>query len=240
MEDILEEYGYRQYFLCGSDGDFAGREMYFHQHGNYEVLDYYYALEQGYIPEGYYVWWGYEDAKLFDIAETELLKISESDEPFNFTMLTVDTHHVDGFVCQNCPSMYDHQLGNVLECTDKQVYEFVQWCQQQEFYEDTVIVITGDHFRMDSSLVADKERRLYNCIINSDTEVSGGLSNRIYTTLDIFPTTLSAMGFEIEGNRLGLGTDLFSDRPTISEEIGVWVVYDELGKFSDFYIEEFQ
>lgn len=240
LGDMLEEFGYRQYFLCGSDGDFAGRGMYFHQHGNYEVLDYYYALDKGYIPAGYYVWWGYEDKKLFDIAKTELLEIVESDEPFNFTMLTADTHHVDGYICEHCPSMYDHQLGNVLECTDKQVYEFIEWCQQQDFYEDTVIVITGDHFRMDSSLVADKERRLYNCIINSDTVISGESSNRIYTTLDIFPTTLSAMGFEIEGDRLGLGTDLFSDRQTLAEELGVWVVYDELGKYSDYYVEEFE
>lgn len=240
LGDILESYGYNQIFLCGSDGTFAGRKKYFEQHGNYEVRDLFYAKEKGYIPEDYYVWWGYEDLKLYDIAKQELVGLAENDELFNFTMLTVDTHHVDGYVCENCSDTYEHQLGNVLECADNQVYEFIQWCQEQDFYEDTVIVITGDHFRMDSSLVADKERRLYNCIVNSDTKIQNSTQNRIFTSLDLFPTTLSALGFSIKGNRLGLGTDLFSSTPTLSEEMGYSVFDAELGKYSDYYVEVFE
>lgn len=240
LGDILEDYGYNQVFLCGSDGNFAGRQKYFEQHGNYEVKDYYYAIEKGYIDEDYFVWWGYEDAKLYEIAKAELLEIAKKDEPFNFTMLTVDTHHIDGYVCANCGQGYDHQLKNVLECTDNQIDEFILWCKQQEFYEDTVIVISGDHFRMDSSLVADKERRLYNCIINSECEILGETSNRIFTSLDLFPTTLAAMGFKIEGDRLGLGTNLFSDRQTLAEELGVDYFINELSKYSDYYVEEFE
>ena len=33
--------------------------------GDYEIDDYYWAISEGLIPEGYYQWWGYEDAKLF-------------------------------------------------------------------------------------------------------------------------------------------------------------------------------
>lgn len=244
LGDILNQFRYTQKFLCGSDGTFAGRQAYFEQHGNYEVLDYYYAIEQGYIPEDYYVWWGYEDTKLYEIAKEELLKLSKNEQPFNFTMLTVDPHHVDGYVCENCETNHGHQLANVLECGDKQIYDFILWCQEQDFYDNTVIVITGDHLRMDSSLVAEADtqgtRRIYNCIINSDTTASLGTDNRIFTTLDLFPTTLSAMGFHIDGNRLGLGTDLFSDTPTLAEELGVEYLENELGKYSNFYVKEFE
>ena len=240
LGDVLEEYGYKQVFLCGSDGMFAGRQTYFEQHGNYEVRDVFYARRQGYIPEDYWVWWGYEDTKLYEIAKREILEIAESDTPFNYTMLTVDTHHVDGYVCNNCENTYDAQLGNVLECADSQVYDFVCWCKEQDFYEDTVIVIVGDHFRMDSSLVADKTHRIYNCIINSGTEMEGSYQNRWFTTLDLFPTTLAAMGFSIEGNRLGLGTNLFSSTPTLSEELGYDVFDKELGKYSNYYVENFE
>lgn len=244
LGDLLKDHGYTQKFLCGSDGSFAGRKAYFEQHGNNDVLDYPYAIQQGYIPSDYYVWWGYEDAKLFDIAKIELMKLSTENQPFNFTMLTVDTHHVDGYICENCKSTYYHQLGNVLECTDNQVYDFILWCQQQEFYENTVIVISGDHYRMDSSLVAEaselRMRRLYNCIINSTQPTKLGTTNRLFTSLDLFPTTLSAMGFQIEGERLGLGTNLFSDVPTLSEELGIEEFKNGLGKYSDFYIENFE
>lgn len=244
LGDILHKYGYTQKFLCGSDGTFAGRAAYFTQHGNYEILDYYYAIEQGYISEDYYVWWGYEDSKLYDIAKTELLELSKEEQPFNFTMLTVDTHHVDGYICENCENNYEHQLANVLECADKQVYDFILWCQEQNFYENTVIVITGDHLRMDSSLVAEANdlgaRRLYNCIINSDCSADLGIQNRVFTSLDLFPTTLSAMGFQIEGDRLGLGTNLYSETPTLAEELGIEYLDNELGKYSAFYVKEFE
>lgn len=57
--------------------------------------------------------------------------------------------------------------------------------------------------------------------------------------MDLFPTVLSAMGFEIEGDRLGLGTDLFSDRDTLLERRGFQWLERELGKASDYYVERF-
>ena len=36
----------------------------------------------------------------------------------------------------------------------------------------------------------------------------------------MFPSTLSALGVEIEGDRLGIGTDLFSGTPTLCEKLG--------------------
>ena len=241
LGNVLEKEGYNQVFLCGSDGNFAGRAKYFEQHGNYKVLDYFYAKDMGYIPEDHYVWWGYEDAYLYDIAKTELLKMASQKEPFNFTMLTVDTHHVDGYVCDHCRNEYPDQLGNVLACADRQINEFVSWCQQQDFYENTVIVILGDHFRMDNSLVADaQDRRVYNCIINSDTKIENDVQNREFTSLDWFPTVLAAMGYEIEGNRLGMGTNLFSDKATLAEELGFEEFNAELSKYSQYYIDNFE
>lgn len=242
LGNILEDNGYRLEFLCGSDGDFAGRKDYFSQHGDYKIYDLFSAREDGYIPDDYFVWWGYEDAYLYEIAKDELTALSkDTDSPFNFTMLTVDTHHVDGYVCDSCPSVYDEQLGNVLLCADSQIYEFVQWCKAQPFYEDTVIIISGDHPRMDTTLIADIELRpIYNCFINTDKS-SAELNSqwRTFTTMDMFPTILSALNFDIEGDRLGLGTDMFSGRETLAEEIGLSTLDEELNKYSQYYISNF-
>jgi len=157
LGDILEEQGYNQVFLCGSDGTFGGRQNYFEQHGNYNVIDYYDIIDKGYIDEDYYVWWGIEDQKLYEIAKQELSSLANNDAPFNFTMLTVDTHHVDGYVCDICENTYPHQLANVIQCADKQIQDFITWCKEQDFYDNTTIVIVGDHLRMDSSLVSNFE-----------------------------------------------------------------------------------
>lgn len=242
LGNILEENGYRQEFLCGSDGDFAGRKSYFSQHGNYKIYDLFSAREDGYIPEDYFVWWGYEDAYLYEIAKDELTALAkDTDSPFNFTMLTVDTHHVDGYVCDNCPSVYDVQLGNVLLCADSQVYKFVRWCMRQPFYENTVIIISGDHPRMDTTLIGDVELRpIYNCFINTDKNPAElNTQWRTFTTMDMFPTILSALNFDIEGDRLGLGTDMFSGRETLAEEMGLSILDEELNKYSKFYISNF-
>ena len=56
--------------------------------------------------------------------------------------------------------------------------------------------------------------------------------------MDMFPTVLASLGFEIEGDRLGLGTNLYSDRKTVMEEIGKKKFMDEISKNSKIYNKE--
>ena len=51
--------------------------------------------------------------------------------------------------------------------------------------------------------------------------------------MDAFPTTLAAIGVEIEGNRLGLGTNLFSSEQTLTERFGIEKEEKELNKQSE-------
>lgn len=238
LGDILEENGYRSMFLCGSDATFGGRRLYYQQHGNYEICDLLTAREEGYIPEDYKVWWGYEDEILYQIAKDKLTGLAGSGQPFSFTMLTVDTHHVDGYVCSLCRDDYDSVTGNVVSCADRQAADFIRWCEEQDFYDDCVIVITGDHPRMDTSLVDGldyRDRTVYNCFLNCEGPARA--VNREFTAVDLFPTVLSALGFEIEGDQLGFGVDLFSGSDTLSEVMGFQALDEEFAKYSPF-VEE--
>ena len=81
---------------------------------------------------------------------------------------------------------------------------------------------------------------MYNCIINPAEEVDEDvMKNREFCTLDMFPTTLAAMGCDIEGDRLGLGTNLFSQQPTLMERMGYTKLCAELSKQSDYYNNNF-
>ena len=225
LGDILEDEGYHNYLLLGSEAKFGGRDTYFSQHGNYELLDYNWAIKEGKIPEDYFVWWGYEDEKLFTYAREELTELAKKDEPFNFTLLTVDTHFEDGWVCDLCRDEFgDNQYANVFACSSRQTYDFVRWIQQQDFYDNTTVVLVVDHPTMNKNFCKaisdDYLRRTYVSFINSAAEPELD-TDRSYTTLDMFPTTLAAMGVDIEGDRLGLGTNLFSDKKTLLEESNV-------------------
>jgi len=246
MGDILADEGYTQELLIGSDAVFGGRELYFTQHGGFNMNDYVYAQETGLIPEGYKVFWGYEDTRLFDIAKRRLTELAAQDEPFNLTMLTVDTHFEDGYVCQLCGDEFgDNQYANVFACSSRQVSEFVRWIQEQDFYENTTIVLCGDHRTMDKDFVSwvdgSYRRRTYTCVINAAATPADPGRRREYSVFDLFPTTLAALGATIEGDRLGLGTNLYSDQDTLLETLGEELrkglsgpsaLMDALGQFS--------
>lgn len=242
LGELLEDKGYVQEFMCGSDGDFAGRKNYFQQHGNYRFFDIYTARERGLVPPDYWTNWGLEDKVLFDFARDEVSALAAEGKPFNFTLLTVDLHATAGFMCQWCGNDYAVGTANVVSCSDRLVSEFVDWCKTQDFYENTTIVITGDHPRMDGFLVDGVpyySRTVYNCFIHPAKNAVRDEKSRSFTAMDMLPTVLSAMGFEIEGDRLGLGTDLFSERDTLLERQGAEWLEKELGKASDYYVEHF-
>lgn len=230
LGDILEQAGYEQTLLIGSYALFSGRDKYFSQHGDYNIRDYAWSVNTGEIPEDYYVWWGYEDKKLFEHAKERLTELAAQEKPFNLTMLTADTHFEDGYFCEDCQEQFgEDQYSNVMACSSRKVYELVRWIQQQDFYENTTIVISGDHLTMDSDYCENVDegyvRRVYTTYINAAAEPESDL-RREYTTFDNFPTTLASLGVHIEGERLGLGTNLFSSEPTLAEKYG----YEEMDR----------
>ena len=173
------------------------------------------------------------------MAKEELLRISrDSEEPFNFTMITIDTHAVDGYTDKSCQKEYDYKYANSLKCADVMLNDFLSWLQEQDFYDDTVVIISGDHLTMQSNVkdyLTDADNRtIYNAFINTGiTPVKS--KNRLFSSVDMFPTTLAALGVNIEGNRLGLGVNLFSDEETLIEKLGPKEFSNEISKKSKYY-----
>ena len=209
-----------------------------------EIYDIYTARKDGIIPNNYFVWWGMEDLHLFRYAKEKVAELAQGTEPFAFTMLTVDTHHVGGYQCELCEeSNSGESYDQSISCSSRQVAEFVKWIQAQPFYENTSIIIVGDHESMDNGyfqrmVEEDYQRLLYNCFINAPVEAKKA-TNRHFAAVDLFPTTLAAIGCTIEGERLGLGTNLFSGVKTLTELHGFERFNQELAKASTYYENHF-
>lgn len=240
LGDILEKEGYNQEVIFGSDATFGGRKEYFQTHGNYKIFDYNTALEQGKMSEEDKVWWGFSDDDLFEWSKEEILKLASEEKPFDFILLTADTHFMDGYLSENADIIYDNQYENVFAYSSKIVCKFIKWIQEQDFYDNTTIVIVGDHIGMQTEFyenhIHDKDytRTVYNVFINSAISAKNN-KNRQFSTLDIFPTVLASMGAKIDGERLGLGTNLFSGKNTLIEEIGYKRFDKELSRRSNYY-----
>lgn len=238
LGDVLEDAGYHNILCIGTDAAFADRDKYFKEHGDYTLYDYNYSLVNGEIPLDYTRgFWGYDDHILYENAKKHLLELAKKDEPFNFTMLTVDTHAEDGYLCKVCNDRYEDQYSNVIACSSTQAADFVRWIQKQDFYENTTIVLAGDHCSMDSDFADDMsetyERRIYTVFLNPAPGQNLSTERlREYTSMDYFPSTLAALGVQIDGERLGLGTNLFSKEETLVEQYGVEVMNTNLAQKS--------
>ena len=240
--EVLDHFGYQEVFLQGSAVEFAGTDLFLKDHGSYAVRDYNYYNRNGRLPQlNYFVWWGFEDFRLYEFAKEEITRVSKEDRPFAVTIMTIDTHFTGGYECPLCGHEFKNGYDNVIRCADCQIKEFLAWAKEQDFYENTTIVIVGDHPTMDSKFYRqlskgdDKYvRRAYAVVLNSAVEYTLGKTRR-YGAFDMFPTTLAAMGFEIEGNRLGLGVNLYSDEKTLVERYGLKKLNKELLKHSKYY-----
>lgn len=237
--EVLKDNGYNLEIMLGSDGTFGGRKQYYTTNGSYKIFDLNYAIEQGKMNPEHKVWWGFADDKLFEWSKEEIVQLAEKEKPFNYIMLTVDTHFPDGYLSPNVEDKFETQYENVHAYSSKSIKKFVEWIKEQEFYDNTTIVIVGDHLSMqegfyEQRIDKDYERTVYNAIINPAIEPKNN-KNRIFTSMDMYPTILASIGVKIEGERLGLGTNLYSGIPTLSEKLGFNNFNEELKKNSKFY-----
>lgn len=238
--DILHKRGYIQELLIGSQKKFAGTDKLFEQHGQFNIVDFDVLNAEGRIQNDEKIDWGANDNCLFRNAREELNKLASTGKKFNFTMATIDCHMPYGYKCKYCSNNYSSRYENIYACQSVLVNEFINWCKEQTWFNNTTIVIVGDHPTMASEYTGfisnDYTRTTYNCIINSKVTTEN-IKNRTFTPMDMFPTTLAAMGFDIKGNKLALGTNLFSKLPTVTEKYSVDYIEQEVQKSSD-YLDE--
>lgn len=239
--DILAKEGYNQTVLLGCDAHFGGLDALYNNHGVERIFDVKYARENGYIPQDYNVWWGFEDNKLYEYAKEELTRLASEGKPFNLMMENADTHFPDGYVEPETQDKFGKQYANVIYNSQKQIVDLIKWIQAQPFGDDTTIVVTGDHLSMDVNFFKDwdpnYERTTFNTFLNATfPENNFKVKNRQYASYDYFPTILASLGVKIQGNKLGMGTNLASNEKTLIERDGKETVDKKTSLYSKFYV----
>ncbi len=237
LGDVLKDEGYNLELIQGTGRFFAGTDKYYTTHGNYEILDYYEMVNRGLVPSGYHVWEGVEDKKVLEFSKDEILKLAQEEKPFSVSIFTMDTHFKDGYTDKSCDKEFDEPLSNSYACSSKMVSEFIDWIKEQDFYENTTIVLTGDHPNMNSEYFSEYpnyKRTIYNVFINSsiDTKYT---KNRMFSSFDMYPTVLASIGAKIDGDKIGFGVNLFSGKKTMVEQLGEDNFNSEILKKSVYY-----
>ncbi|RDU58378.1 hypothetical protein CQA42_00890 [Helicobacter sp. MIT 99-5507] len=219
ISDILKQNNYNQMAFIGYESSFAGSKYFFASH-NIDILDEGYFKKYGEIKYGY---WGIKDSLIFKFAK-QYLKDYKSNKPFVLYIPTVDTHYPGGFTDKQYCGNLDNNLTDAIKCSDKIINDFISWVKKQDFYNDTTIIILGDHLSAFSYNY--KNRNIYNAFINakfSTTPSKDLLINRKLSHFDITPLILDSIGFKVES--FGLGRNPLYGK-TLLEEYGL----DEINK----------
>ena len=105
--------------------------------------------------------------------------------------------------------------------------------------DETLAMLQSMDVKYFKNFESDYLRTQFNLILNPapsvNTKDPSRFVNRSWANFDMLPTVMAALGCEIEGDRLNLGTNLFSKEQTVLEKYGVDYVNLELKKGSPFY-----
>jgi len=145
--DILHTAGYYQVYMGGAKSSFAGKGDFLSQHGYDEIIGWEQLQNlERYEDDESHSYWGLYDSDLFEEAISKVESLKER-SPFNLTLLTLNTH-LPGISSKSCPGYKEESKNEMLDaihCSDAAVGRFLDWLDKKGFFENSTIVIVGDH-----------------------------------------------------------------------------------------------
>ncbi|MDE0784441.1 MAG: sulfatase-like hydrolase/transferase, partial [Planktomarina sp.] len=197
LGDILKAYGYNTVMYKGASLSFSGARNFFNSHGfkNAKGGEYWKQKLDGVASTG----WGIYDDTLFQQALSKVETLQRTEEPFAFSLVTLDTHHPDGHASASCPA-YIHSsdtMLNAIHCTDYLVGKWVADLTREGLLDNTVLVVFSDHLAMRNTqwdvLMANKEQRKLSFIVLAEDE-DAKIFKQPATHFDVAPTVLDYLG----------------------------------------------
>ncbi len=228
LTDVLFESGYNIEVSKGSWMTYASMSSFLKTHSNpkpHDLKEYW--QDQRFVNDTA-TFWGVADSLHLQFVREHITRLSQQPEPWMMWAFTSDTHtpygHLDPKCIHKTSVAEKDQYPLVIRCSDKTISNFIDWAKQQEWFSTTTIVIVGDHATMAApEIVGFKEKNIkhywLNIFINS-LQIQQ-INKREFTSFDMFPTILEAIGANIQGRSLGLGRSLYAEEKTLTEKYGI-------------------
>jgi|GEM_PF-2787709 len=212
---ILNKAGYRQYFLMGCSGNFAGTGRLVKDH-RYDVT--WFGIDDSKREKRWEL--GVRDSVVYEQAWKCFQEAAGSGKPFHITVLTIDAHGPNGFYDPKEPP-YPQQgktvipLFNAMYASDHALGRFLERIRTSPAGKNTCIVVTSDHLAhrftdTGGRLQKFNDRKMLFMIWNS--AVSKYRAQAPGRTFDEPPTILDALGVK-HNYTFPLGESLYSDAP---------------------------
>lgn len=205
LGDVLKARGYRNVFMGGVSLGFAGKGRFLKDHGYQETWGREEWEASGARRDEFNTW-GMWDANLFARAQARLDQLHASGQPFNLTLLTLDTHNPFGLLSPHCRARGVDNFDGIVHCGAERIAEFVKYARQRGYLKDTAVVVIGDHLAVPNpvyaKLVQAPRRGIFNLFLGEDLPPP---NRDELMPFDLFPTLVELTGARVTGDRLALG-----------------------------------
>ena len=222
IPNILSEYGYETYWIHGYKKSFYNRENFFPSLGFKYIADRAVIEQAGYTKQ---LGWGVADDDLFKYT---LATLEKSKKPFFAEVLTLSNHfpylwdwgiefppelELPADIKESIEAAYPAYKRGIY-FTDYQLGKFWQAFKNSPLYENTLVIITGDHgiwtfpdgLKQDSSFAAELHKNevyFRTPLIFHAADLDAKLIDKAISHADIAPTILDYLGINYPNAFLG-------------------------------------
>ena len=227
LGDIVRRHGYQTLFVQGGGVEFSGTKKFLENHG-FEAKNIYgiNSFKETADFKRAKTWWGVSDKEMLALFKQKISQLDE-DKPFLAVGFTLDLHGGKNPFYENEEAVVNATINNL--------NEFIAWFKKQKFYDNTTLIIVGDHQRMYQG--NKPGGKIYNAFFNVPEQLKQNLNaKREFNQIDMYPTLLEIMGMELPQRKAGMGTSLFADDKTLAEKYTYYEQQDVFLKNDDFYM----
>lgn len=223
MPEILRENGYYTASLHANNKSFWNRDVMYKSLG----YDRFYSVDDYEVPENEVTDWGLLDIPFF---EQSIDHLKGMEQPFYTKFITLTNHHPFTLAEEyKWIDEYDSNSGTLnryfptVRYTDEAIKQFIEQLKAEGLYEDSIIVIYGDHYG-----ISQNHNKAMSKFLGKDvtpfvhTQLQRvpmiihvpGMEGKTLSTvggqIDLKPTLLHLLGISTRDD-IGFGSDLFSE-----------------------------
>jgi phosphoglycerol transferase len=219
LGDRLSADGYTLSYMNGADARKYSKRSFLSQHGYTRIFDKFSVSETDLEARGNL--WGLNDAFLYEHLRKELDFLASQDEPFVLSYLTISTHGPDAFLDVNChpPPEGVSQIPTAIGCSLESLLNFYDYVEQKGLMDDTIFVVMSDHLAQRNTVydaLESHEQRKNLFFIKGDVpaiEIS-----KMASPIDIYPTLLEVLGYELRDRRANMGVSMLSENQSMIQK----------------------
>jgi phosphoglycerol transferase MdoB-like AlkP superfamily enzyme len=234
LPKLLEKNGYETATLHTNVKTFYNRAELYKGLGFNRVYD------KAYFGQHKVLVFGDVDELLFKNSFKALDDIQKTGKPFYAQYITMSSHFPfqlpQNMKDMKLPAKYDNSLvGNYIDAThyaDKALGTFIDELKKKGLWDNTVFVVYGDHFGINSDVITPKDNALMKGLLNRDytktdmmniplvIHVPGQNPQTLHNVggqVDTMPTVLNLLGINM-GNQVHFGEDLLNNTSNVLPE----------------------